>query len=253
MSVIVRLGLGNKTGEEKFMVWVKLTSQRWNSTNDCTITEKQIMSVWSYKRRGDEKARRTHSTLCDAGCKPWPRVKYHDFRESREKRKEPGRRMRAMKEWGAEEKDNQMNCYETHQWRKWHRTLVFSRIPLYVHAHTNAANAYFHISHPPSWSYLHSFHLNLSILQCFSPLPFTHSSFLPFYFSLPALPHAHFFHFPFRFLHSPLIFSLSSPVLTPRLCLSSPPPLQSPSVALVSPDRHQGQGNGDALLSHTQH
>lgn len=98
-----------------------------------------------------------------------------------------------------------------------------------MHAHTNAANTYFHISYPPSWSYLHSFHLNLSLPQCFSPLPFTHSSFLPFSFSLPALPHSHFFHFPFR-----LSFSLSVPLSLLPVSVCPPHLLFSPHLLPLS-------------------
>lgn len=110
------------------------------------------------------------------------------------------------------------------------------RLPLHVHAHTNAANTHAHIISLLLSTQLVMLtlfpHISYSVsCLCFCPLPFsiTPSSFLLFYFSLAALP-LHSFHFPFSpcLLHSPLPFSSVPISVSP-----SPPPLQSPSVALV--------------------
>lgn len=191
----------------------------------------------------------------------WGCVTFILFSVTWKKRREPEgkRRMRGMKRQGAEEKgrmptlwwlwwmgvqrDSQMDCDETHQRRKWERRLVFFQGGfLCTCMHTQTL-----LTHTQTWTHTHIISLLLSTqlvmltlfphisysvsCLCFCPLPFsiTPSSFLLFYFSLAALP-LHSFHFPFSpcLLHSPLPFSSVPISVSP-----SPPPLQSPSVALV--------------------
>lgn len=107
-----------------------------------------------------------------------------------------------------------------------------------------------HIIHLPPWSYLLLVVTSVSLHSPLLSLLFDSSLSIPLHL-VSLLLLSFLFLFCICLSFSPSVLAHSPSRFVPPHILFSPHllPLSEPP----SPDRHQGQGNGDALLSHTQH